>query len=123
MRWAMPQPCMGSSARVLRIRRSNVPWTKSVGLLIHPPQLSTVQYMLALLLSIAKGRFSDPNGGSNLRTHDGTPLIRLDTGNSLAAAVSQVLAATDNPQIARWIQFPTAAVPLHLVPNDPESGA
>src|SRR5437867_493480 len=55
MRWAMPQPCMGSSARVFKIRRSNVPCTKSVGLLIHPPQLSTVQYMLPLLLSIVKG--------------------------------------------------------------------
>src|SRR5437762_13614144 len=77
MRWAMPHPCMGSSARVLRIRRSNVPCTKSVGLLIHPPQLSTVQYMLPLLLSIVKGGdlsggdFSDPKGGSNVRTHDG----------------------------------------------------
>src|SRR5256886_15222334 len=25
IRWAMPQPCMGSRAMVLRIRRSNVP--------------------------------------------------------------------------------------------------
>src|SRR3989442_5881793 len=59
MRWAMPQPCMGSRAMVLRIDRSNVTWTKSVGLLIHPRQLSTVQYVLPLLLSIVKGRFSD----------------------------------------------------------------
>ena len=52
-----------------------------------------------------------------------TPLIRLDAGKSLEVAVSELLAATDNPQIARWIQFPTAAVLLLLVPNDPESGA
>src|SRR6266568_5139726 len=77
MRWAMPQPCIGSSARVFKIRRSNVPCTKSVGLLIHPPQLSTVQYMLAPPLvnsqggRFVKGTFSDPKEGSNVRTHDG----------------------------------------------------
>src|SRR6266567_7469298 len=77
MRWAMPHPCMGSRARVFKIRRSKVPWTKSVGLLIHPPQLSTVQYMLAPPLvnsqggRFVKGRFSDPKGGSNVRTDDG----------------------------------------------------
>ena len=52
-----------------------------------------------------------------------TPLVRLDAGKSLEVAVSELLAATDNPQIARWIQFPTTAVLLRLVPNDPESGA
>ena len=52
-----------------------------------------------------------------------TPLIRLDAGKSLDVAVSELLAATYNPQIVRWIQFPTAAVLLLLVPNDPESGA
>jgi len=30
MRWAMPQPCMGSRARVLRMRRSSVPCRMSV---------------------------------------------------------------------------------------------
>src|SRR6266568_8766389 len=77
MRWAMPHPCMGSSARVFKIRRSNVPWTKSVGLLIHPPQLSTVQYMLAPPLvnsqggRFVKGRFSDLKEIPIVRTHDG----------------------------------------------------
>ena len=52
-----------------------------------------------------------------------TPLIRLDAGKSLEVAVAELLAATDHPQIARWIQFPTAAVLFLLVPNDPESGA
>ena len=52
-----------------------------------------------------------------------TPLIRLDAGKSLDVAVAELLAATDNPQIARWIQFPTAAVLFLLVPNDAESGA
>src|SRR5260370_23807435 len=31
MRLAMAQPCFGSSAIVLRIRRSRVPWTRSLG--------------------------------------------------------------------------------------------
>src|SRR2546422_495612 len=76
MRWAMPHPCMGSSARAFKIRRSNVPWTKSVGLLIHPPQLSTVQYMLAPPLVIVKGgdlsreHFQIPKEVPNVRTDD-----------------------------------------------------
>src|SRR5947209_1359315 len=67
MRCAMPQPCIGSSAIVLRIRRSNVPWTKSVGLLILAP-LSHRQGILALLLSIVKGRFFGTQGVL-VRTH------------------------------------------------------
>src|SRR5216684_9228816 len=31
MRLAIAQPCLGSSEIVLRIRRSRVPWTKSLG--------------------------------------------------------------------------------------------
>src|SRR5438874_1941976 len=103
MRWAMPQPCMGSSARVLRIRRSRVPCTKSVGLLIHPPQLSTVQYMLPVLLSIVKG--GDLSRGDVQMPKEvpmsgrmtATPLIRLDAGKGLemAVAVAELLATTD----------------------------
>jgi hypothetical protein len=33
MRMAIAQPCIGSSAMTFRIRRSRVPWTRSVGLL------------------------------------------------------------------------------------------
>src|SRR5439155_18563419 len=93
MRWAMPQPCMGSRARVLRISRSNVPWTKSVGLLIYPPQLSTVQYMLAPPLvnsqggEICQGKVSGKIFRSQRRFQFGrmtaTPLIGLDAGKSL----------------------------------------
>jgi hypothetical protein len=32
-----------------------------------------------------------------------TPLIRLDAGKSLDVAVAELLAATEYPQIARWI--------------------
>src|ERR1700676_1069846 len=34
MRFAMAQPCLGSSETVLRIKRSSVPWTRSVGFAI-----------------------------------------------------------------------------------------
>src|SRR5437879_6850932 len=53
MRCAMPQPCIGSRARVLRIRRSKVPWTKSVGLPIVAP-LNYRQVGIPLFLSIVK---------------------------------------------------------------------
>ncbi len=52
-----------------------------------------------------------------------TPLVRLDAGKDLEVAVAELLATTEHPQIARWIQFPTAVVLFLLVPNDPESGA
>src|SRR5438093_4773395 len=113
MRWAMPQPCMGSRAMVLRIRRSNVPCTKSVGLLIHPPQLSTVRYMLAPpLVNSQGGIFRSPKEVPMFGRMTATPLIRLDAGQSLEVAVAELLVATDYPQVARWIQFPTAAVLL-----------
>ncbi len=41
-----------------------------------------------------------------------TPLIGPDAGKDLEVAVAELLVATDYPQIARWIQFPTAAVLL-----------
>ena len=34
MRFAMAQPCFGSSEIVLRIKRSSVPWTRSFGFAI-----------------------------------------------------------------------------------------
>jgi len=40
MRFAIAQPCLGSSETVLRIKRSSVPWTRSFGLAI--PWLSTI---------------------------------------------------------------------------------
>ncbi len=52
-----------------------------------------------------------------------TILARLDAGKELEVAVAELLATTDYPQIARWIQFPTATMLFLLVPNDPDSGA
>lgn len=50
------------------------------------------------------------------------PIVRLDAGKNLEVAVAELLATTEYPQIARWIQFPTAVALFVLVPNDPESG-
>jgi hypothetical protein len=56
------------------------------------------------------------------------PLIRLQPGGSdarsdLERAVSVLLAKTDHPEIARWIQFPAAALLFLVIPGDPEGGA
>ncbi len=52
-----------------------------------------------------------------------TPIVRLDAGKNLHLAVAELLAATEYPEIARRIQFPTALALFLLVPKDPESGA
>ena len=52
-----------------------------------------------------------------------TILTRLDAGKDLEAAVAELLAIGDYPQIARWIQFPTGVALFLVVPGDPESGA
>ncbi len=48
-----------------------------------------------------------------------TPLVRLDAGKSLELTVAELLATTEYPQIARWIQFPAAVAlfVLRLVEN------
>ena len=51
------------------------------------------------------------------------PLCRLDAGKDLEVAVAELLATTEYPQIARWIQFPTGVALFLLVPGDAESGA
>lgn len=51
------------------------------------------------------------------------PIVRLDAGKGLEVAVAELLGTTEYPQIARWIQFPTAVVLFLVAPKDPESGA
>ena len=51
------------------------------------------------------------------------PLVRLDAGKELEIAVAELLAATDYPEIARWIQFPRGLMLFLLVPGDTGSGA
>jgi len=51
------------------------------------------------------------------------PLVRLDAGKELEVAVAELLAATDYPEIARWIQFPRGLMLFLLVRGDSGSGA
>ena len=56
------------------------------------------------------------------------PLIRLQRGgfdgrSDLDRAVLALLAKTDYPEIARWIQFPAAVLLFLVIPGDPEGGA
>ena len=51
------------------------------------------------------------------------PLVRLDAGKELEVAVAELLAATDYPEIARWVQFPRGLMLFLLVPGDTGSGA
>ena len=51
------------------------------------------------------------------------PFVRLDAGKELEIAVAELLAATDYPEIARWIQFPRGLMLFLLVPGDIGSGA
>ena len=46
-----------------------------------------------------------------------------DVGASLDAAVAKLLDVTEQPAIAKWVQFPKALLLFLVVPGDPESGA
>src|SRR5580704_4555751 len=63
-RWLTANPFSGSSARIFNSKRSRVPCTKSVGLLMLS---SLTEGRLHLLLSVSKGKISGtdiPVGGS-----------------------------------------------------------
>src|SRR5215471_6763666 len=78
MRSAIAQPCIGSSARILRISRSRVPWTRSVGLLmyrlpisvtidIHPSRSRRQVDENGFLLRAAQERIADLEANSSRR--------------------------------------------------------
>jgi len=46
-----------------------------------------------------------------------------EEGSSVEAAVTRLLAATEHPTIAKWVQFPRALFLFLVIPGDPESGA
>jgi len=54
---------------------------------------------------------------------DARPILRCDAGKELEVAVAELLAATDHPELARWIQFPRGLMLFLLVPGDAGSGA
>ena len=56
------------------------------------------------------------------------PLIRIQPGgpddrSDLNRAVSSLLNQIDHPEIARWVQFPTAVLLFLVIPGDQEGGA
>src|SRR5579859_7632559 len=69
----MAQPFMGSSARIFKRRRSKVPWTRSLGLLISVSERS-----IARLLSVSKGNLRNLRAASATgcagRGHGGGPV-------------------------------------------------
>src|SRR4029450_5135204 len=64
MRLAIAQPCAGSSDRIFRMRRSSVPWTRSVGLAICLDYLqSETRWEWICSLANRKARHSAAKGG------------------------------------------------------------
>jgi len=51
------------------------------------------------------------------------PLVQLDAGKEVEVAVAELLAATDYPEIVRWIHFPKGLMLFLVVPGDSRSGA
>ena len=51
------------------------------------------------------------------------PVVQLDPGVDLQAAIAELIKATENVEIVRWIELPTSVLLFLLVPGDPDSGA
>ena len=52
-----------------------------------------------------------------------SPALQVECGTDLQTAAAALLAATEQPDIARWIEFPSSLLLFLLVPGDPDSGA
>jgi hypothetical protein len=52
-----------------------------------------------------------------------SPILRIEPDADLRTAVVALLAVAENPDIARWIEFPASLMLFLLVPGDPQSGA
>jgi hypothetical protein len=50
-------------------------------------------------------------------------VAQLEPTNDLQAAAASLLAATEHPDIVRWIEFPLTLLLFLLVPGDAASGA
>ena len=51
------------------------------------------------------------------------PIHEVGADADLKTAISELLRATEQPEIVRWIEFPTSVLLFLLVPGDPDSGA
>jgi len=52
-----------------------------------------------------------------------SPTLQIECGTDLQTAAAALLALTEQPDIARWIEFPSSLLLFLLVPDDPDSGA
>jgi hypothetical protein len=51
------------------------------------------------------------------------PVVQVDPGVDLQAAVAALIKAAEIVEIVRWIELPASVLLFLLVPGDPESGA
>jgi len=51
------------------------------------------------------------------------PIVQVGADADLQVAITTLLRAADQPEIARWIEFPGLVLLFLFVPRDPESGA
>lgn len=51
------------------------------------------------------------------------PIIKVKPTTPIGESVSALIAATENAQVVRWIEFPAAVLLFVLVPGDSQSGA
>ncbi len=52
-----------------------------------------------------------------------TRILEVGAGADLEAAITSLLRAAEQAEIARWIEFPSSVLLFLLVPGDAESGA
>jgi hypothetical protein len=52
-----------------------------------------------------------------------SPTLQIECGTDLQTAAAALLAATEQPDIARWIEFPASLLVFLFVPGDADSGA
>ena len=52
-----------------------------------------------------------------------TPIVQLGADADLETATKELLRATEQPEIVRWIEFPGSVLLFLLVSGDPDSGA
>jgi len=51
------------------------------------------------------------------------PILQIQPGSGLQTSVAALIKVAENPEIIRWIEFPSSLLLFLLVPGDPESGS
>ena len=52
-----------------------------------------------------------------------TQIAQVGADAGLQTAIASLSQATEQPEVARWIEFPNSVLLFLVVPGDPESGA